>query len=610
MEVEQGMGYLKYKNIKKLNFYTAFLSFLFLIPNLGIAQGINDNPYSNINTDQLNVIEAIGFEAKEGKAIVTIESDNLVVYETTPNESGRLTLKLKDVILAQKFQVARDVTEYDSPLSFISSFRDPVKEDDVLIVIEYKAEGDDVEYDLIQDPDKITINFQNVDLDSNEQIIAQSESEQWAFDVRVVSTPGAIKTYRGELVSFDFKDADVRDVLRILSDISGFNMVVAKNVEGSVTLKLNNIPWDQALDIVLEDAGLGAIVEGNVLKIAPLSTLQARQKALQQASQSNEQFEPLITKQVFVNYARAEELQPLADPILSTRGDMRVDTRTNSVLITDTPARVAQITQLLQDLDTRTPQVLIESRIVQATLDFTRELGVQWGFNYRASAETGNPTGATFPSSVAAGGTSTGSPFGTNGDSFIVDLPAAAGTGAGGVFGLVLGSVTGAYDLDIRLSALENRGDGRVLSSPKVLTLDNTPARIEQGVSIPFLSVSAAGTQTQFVDATLRLEVTPQVTNDERVLMTIKVTDNAPDATLQGANGQPSIRRNEAETQVLSADGETIVIGGIFTRSITDSTSSVPWFSRIPLFGFLFQNTSTQDQRRELIVFITPRIVR
>ncbi len=603
------MVFLKYKNIRNFNICIAVLTIMLLIPNSGIAQGMNDNPYSNINTDQLNVIEAIGFEAKEGKAIVTIESDNLVVYETTPNESGRLTLKLRDVILAQKFQVARDVTEYDSPLSFISSFRDPVKEDDVLIIIEYKQDTD-VEYDLIQDPNKITINFQNVILEDMEKLIKQSEQEQWAFDVRVVSTPGAIKTYRGELVSFDFKDADVRDVLRILSDISGFNMVIARNVEGSVTLKLNNIPWDQALDLVLEDAGLGAVVDGNVLKIAPLKTLLARQQFLQQASKSVEQFKPLITKQVFINYARAEELQPLVDPILSSRGDMRIDVRTNSVLITDIPARVAQITELLQDLDTRTPQVLIEARIVQATLNFTRELGVQWGFNYKASAETGNPTGATFPSSIAAGGTNVGSPFGSNGDSFIVDLPAAVGTGAGGVFGLVLGSITGAYDLDIRLSALENRGDGRVLSSPKILTLDNTPARIEQGVSIPFLSVSAAGTQTQFVDATLRLEVTPQVTNDDRVLMSIKVTDNAPDESLQGANGQPSIRRNEAETQVLSADGETIVIGGIFTRAVTENESSVPWFSRIPLFGFLFQNTSTTDQRRELIVFITPRIVR
>jgi len=603
------MIFLNIINIRIFKIYFALLSIIFLIPNGGIAQGINDNPYSNINTDQLNVIEAIGFEAREGKAIVTIESDNIAQYETMPNESGRLTLKLKDVILAQKFQVARDVTEFDSPLSFISSFRDPVKEDDVIIVIEYKDEGD-VEYDLIQGPDKITINFQFVELSKDEQLLTQSEQELWAFDVKVVASPGAAKTYRGELVSFDFKDADVRDVLRILSDISGFNMVIAKNVGGSVTLKLNNIPWDQALDIVLEDSGLGAVVEGNVLKIAPLKTLQARARALSAASKSQEEFEPLITKQVFVNYARAEDLEPLTDPILSSRGDMRIDTRTNSLLITDTPARVAKISKLLIDLDTRTPQVLIESRIVQATLDFTRELGVQWGFNYRATAATGNPTGATFPSSIEAGGTNVGSPFGTSGDSFIIDLPAAAGTGAGGVFGLVLGSITGAYDLDIRLSALENRGDGRVLSSPKILTLDNTPARVEQGVSIPFLSVSAAGTQTQFVDATLRLEVIPHVTNDDRVLMNIKVTDNAPDPTLQGANGQPSIRRNEAETMVLAGDGETIVIAGIFTRSLTDSESSVPWFSRIPLFGFLFQNTSSADQRRELIVFITPRIIR
>jgi len=603
------MIFLNINNIRIFKIYFALLSIIFLIPHGGIAQGINDNPYSNINTDQLNVIEAIGFEAREGKAIVTIESDNLAQYETVPKESGRLTLKLKDVILAQKFQVARDVTEFDSPLSFISSFRDPVKEDDVIIVIEYKDEGD-VEYDLIQGPDKITINFQFVELSQDEQLLTQSDQELWAFDVKVITTPGATKTYKGELVSFDFKDADVRDVLRILSDISGFNMVIARNVEGSVTLKLNNIPWDQALELVLEDAGFGAVVEGNVLKIAPLKTLQARQRALSAASKSQEEFEPLITKQVFVNYARAEDMEPLTDPILSSRGDMRIDIRTNSILITDTPARVAQISKLLRDLDTRTPQVLIESRIVQATLDFTRELGVQWGFNYRATAATGNPTGATFPSSVQAGGANVGSPFGTNGDAFIVDLPAAAGTGAGGVFGLVLGSITGAYDLDIRLSALENRGDGRVLSSPKILTLDNTPARIEQGVSIPFLSVSAAGTQTQFVDATLRLEVTPQVTNDDRVLMTIKVTDNAPDPTLQGANGQPSIRRNEAETMVLAGDGETIVIGGIFTRTLTENESSVPWFSRIPLFGFLFQNTSSMDQRRELIVFITPRIIR
>jgi type IV pilus assembly protein PilQ len=381
-------------------------------------------------------------------------------------------------------------------------------------------------------------------------------------------------------------------------------------VTGTVTLKLTNVPWDQALDVILEDAGLGAFIDGNVLRVAPLGTLQARQKAVKKAAETSEELEPLITKQIFVNYATAEELIPLVEPLLSDRGELRVDIRTNSILINDTGVRVAQIEDLVGDLDTRTPQVLIESRIVQATLDFTRDLGIQWGFDYRASAATGNPTGATFPSSVEIGGSTTGSPFGTTGDNFIIDLPAAAGTGAGGVLGIVLGSLTGAYDLDLRLSALESRGDGRILSSPKVLTLENTPARIEQGVSIPFLSVSAAGTQTQFVDATLSLEVTPQVTNDNRILMNIVVTDNSPDPALTGAGGQPSIRRNEATTQVLASDGETIVIGGIFTRRITDTDSSIPWFSRLPLLGWLFQRSTTDDERRELIVFITPRIIR
>ncbi len=559
-----------------------------------------------------NSVESIGFEVKEGVGIVTIGTSQQAEFKRLADETNKVSLKLKNVILADKFQISRDVSDFDSPLTFISSFRDPVNEDDVIVVIELK-EGD-VPVEVGQDGNMLTLNFGTSRVqqtETQEDVTVEVNNEDlYAFDFRLTTVPGVTKTYRGQLVSFDFKDADIRDVLRIISDISGFNMIIARNVTGTVTLKLANVPWDQALDVILEDAGLGAFIDGNVMRVAPLDTLQARQTAIQKAAKSKEQLEPLTTKQVFVNYATAEELIPLVDPLLSDRGELRVDTRTNSILINDTPARVVQIEDLILSLDTRTPQVLIESRIVSATLDFTRELGVQWGFNYTASAATGNPTGATFPSSVEAGGTTVGSPFGTTGDSFIIDLPAAAGPGAGGVFGLVLGSLTGAYDLDLRLSALETRGDGRILSSPKVLTLDNTPARIEQGVSIPFLSVSAAGTQTQFVDATLRLEVTPQVTNDNRVLMNISVTDNAPDTSTLGAGGQPSISRNEAQTQVLASDGETIVIGGIFKRTVSDSNNSIPWASRIPLLGWLFERTSRTDQRRELIVFITPRIIR
>lgn len=561
----------------------------------------------------VNSLENIGFEVNQGMGIVTVGTSRPVEYERLTEEKKKVSLKIKDVILAEKFQVSRDVSDFDSPINFISSFRDPIKASDVIIVVELKYE--DVEVDIAQDGNSITLSLgesraQELTEEPEEVEVEVDEEDLYAFDFRLTTIPGAKKTYRGQLVSFDFKDADIRDVLRIIADISGFNMIIARNVSGTVTLKLTNVPWDQALDVILEDAGLGAFIEGNVMRIAPLGTLQARQQAVRRAAESKEELEPLTTEQVFINYASAEELIPLVEPLLSPRGELRVDTRTNSVLVTDTGLRVRQIDELIEDLDTRTPQVLIESRIVQATLDFTRDLGVQWGFNYRASAATGNPTGATFPSDVEVGGTSTTSPFGTTADNFIVDLPAAAGTGAGGVVGIVLGSLTGAYDLDLRLSALENRGEGRVLSSPKVLTLDNTPARIEQGVSIPFLSVSAAGTQTQFVDATLRLSVTPQVTNDDRILMEITVTDNAPDESVTGAGDQPSIRRNEATTQVLAGDGQTIVIGGIFTKRLSDTNNSIPWFSRLPLFGWLFERNVRNDERRELIVFITPRIIR
>ncbi len=557
----------------------------------------------------LNTVESIGFEVKEGVGIITIKTSAPVTYEELPKEEKKLNISLQDVFLPGELQVSRDVNDFDSPVSFISSFRDPVIARKVIVVVDLK---EDAPVQVKQEGNFITV---NIGTPQGEEKLTEGlqpvpEGPLYAFDIRITTTPGAKKAYRGQPISFDFKDADVRDVLKILADISGFNFIVSRDVKGTVTLKLSNVPWDLALDIVLEDAGLGALVEGNIIKVAPLKTLQARQSAIQAAAQSKEQLEPLITKQIFINYATAAELTPLADTLLSPRGDIKVDTRTNSLLITDTATRVTQIEELVKSLDTRTPQVLIESRVVQATLDFVRELGVQWGVDYTASAATGNPTGANFPSSVQAGGTNIGAPFGTQGNSFIVDLPAAVGTGSGGAIGIVLGSLTGAFDLDIRLSALENRGDGRILSSPRVLTLNNQPARIEQGVSIPFLSVSAAGTQTQFVDAVLKLEVTPQVTNDNRVLMDIKVTDDRPDPALTGANGQPSIRRNEADTQTIASDGETIVIGGIYTRETAENIRGIPWFNRIPLLGWLFSTTRNTDARRELIIFITPRIVK
>ncbi len=551
------------------------------------------------------VVEAVDFNAVEGMGVVTLRLSGVAGYKEIPKEPNRFGIKIENASIPLELEVARDVSDFASPVKMVSSFNAP-GEEAVIILIQLKGE---VPEEVIQKDNKIVLQFKEPEEVAEE--VAEEElvtsKELYAFDFRIVTIPGAKKVYRGERVSLDFKDADIRDVLRILSDISGLNLIVARQVRGTVTIRLINIPWDQALDIVLEDAGLAAIVERNVMKVATLETLRRRQQQIQRAATSREQVEPLIDKQVFVNYADAAEIVPLVRPLLSQRGAIRIDTRTNSLLVRDIASRVRAVEGLIIQLDTRTPQIVIESRIVQATLDFVRDLGVQWGFTYRAGAATGNPTGATFPSDIDVGGPGNTPPFGTIEDAFVVDLPAGATAGS---LGIILGSITGAFDLDIRLTAAEQAREARVLSSPRVLTLDNQPARIEQGTSIPFLSVSAAGTQTQFVDATLRLEVTPHVTNDDRVLMDVNISNNAPSATVVGAGGQPAIDRQEAQTQIIASDGETIVIGGIFTRNVSESLFGVPWFYKLPLLGFLFRSENITDQKRELLVFITPRIVK
>lgn len=563
------------------------------------------------DTNTLNTIENINIDVENGVGLVTITTSFSASYEEIDRETNKYSLKLTNVILDDRLQVARDLSDFDTPLNYLSSFRDPLDETNVIIVAELKEEVD-IHVNQESNILKIKIGKTAEEKLAEELEEKKEEDDLWAFDIRSASAGVQGKEYRGQLVSFDFKDADVRDVLRILADISGFNLIIHSGVRGTITLRLANVPWDQAMDIVLEEKGMGAILEGNILKIAPYKVITARQKQRSSAAASRESTKPLVSKQLFINYATAGELVPLIDSKLSKRGSLKIDTRTNSILLTDTEGRISSIEELVTTLDIPEPQVLIESRIVQATLDFTRELGVQWGLNYRASAATGNPTGAIFPSDVQVGGVQSGSPgtFGNIGNDFIVDFPAATGQGAGSAVGLILGSLTGAYDLDIRLSALETRGDGRILSSPKILTLNNQAASITQGVSIPFLSVSSAGTQTQFVDASLTLDVTPQVTNDDKVLMAISVSDNAPDPGTTGAGGQPGIRTNEADTNVIAGNGETVVIGGIFTRTASENFGGVPWFSRLPVFGMFFRNTQTVDQRRELLVFITPRIIR
>jgi type IV pilus assembly protein PilQ len=320
-----------------------------------------------------------------------------------------------------------------------------------------------------------------------------------------------------------------------------------------------------------------------------------------------------------VSYAQASEIQDRAKALLSERGSIAVDDRTNVMIVRDLAGNLNQIEELTRSLDTQTPQVLVEARIVEATSRYIRDVGIQWGGDTTFSSATGNPTGLAFPSSIGlAGGASDGntptaglSPFTRTvaNPNFAVNLPAAVGTGAGGALGLTLGSIDNTVNLAVRLSAAESSGMLRILSSPRILTLDNREARISQGTLIPFSQVSAQGVQTTFQEAKLQLLVKPHVTADGSVSMHVKINRDEPDYNQTSARGDPTILKREAETDLLVMDGHTAVIGGIFTRNTGRNLDQVPFFGDIPLLGILFQRRRASDTRGELVIFLTPRIV-
>jgi type IV pilus assembly protein PilQ len=330
---------------------------------------------------------------------------------------------------------------------------------------------------------------------------------------------------------------------------------------------------------------------------------------------------PTETRLIGVSYADAKALQDRCKDLLSPRGKISVDDRTNNLIVSDVAKNLALIEELVRNLDTQTSMVVIEARIVEARSTFVRQIGIQWGGTGFADVEHGNPTGIVFPFNVGIGGGATDGQTPTTGlvpnprsgtgsasPNFAVNLPVAAGTGAGGAVGLTLGSVAGAFNLNLRLSALETNGNIRILSSPRVSTLDNVEAVIEQGVSIPISVVSAQGVQTVFVDANLNLTVKPHVTNEGTVTLDLAVTRNEPDFANTGARGDPTILKKQAKTKMLVRDGDTAVIGGIYQRNSGMNFAKVPFFADIPIIGTFFRNRRENDDRTEFLVFVTPRI--
>jgi type IV pilus secretin PilQ/predicted competence protein len=425
------------------------------------------------------------------------------------------------------------------------------------------------------------------------------------------SLPGAPRPgerrFTGNPVSLDFQGADLRAVLRTFSEISGLNIVIDPAVSGSVDVALRDVPWDQALDIILRANKLGYLVDGTIVRIAPLTVLSDEESQRRKLTDEQALAGELRVLTKTLSYAKAEELTPLlTKSALSQRGTVNFDVRTNTLIITDLPDRLTTATDLINTLDKAQPQVEIEARIVQVNKNFQRNLGVQWGFNGRVDPALGNTTNLAFPNSGAIAGATGGTTGGTGGTATAVNLPVQGATSG---VGLRLGSVNGAFNLDVALTALESTGNGRVLSTPRVSTQNNVEAEIKQGTQIPIQTVANNTVTVQFKDAALVLKVTPQITAANTVIMKISLENGQADFS-KAVNGIPPINTQSANTSVLVNDGQTTVIGGIYLSTEQYQTDRTPGLGTIPLLGWLFKRELSKDESTELLIFITPRITK
>ena len=423
--------------------------------------------------------------------------------------------------------------------------------------------------------------------------------------------------YTGERLSLNFQNIEVRAVLQLIADITEKNLVASDSVRGNVTLRLKNVPWDQALDIILKSRGLGKRDVGNVMMVAPQEEIAAREKLDLESQQQIQELAPLRTEFVQVNYAKASDIAALAkdeaNNLLSERGNITVDERTNTLLIQDTSDKLSEIRNVVEALDVPVKQVLIESRIVVANEDFAKDLGVRFGYSHESNEGSNvigpngksgflSKIGGGQPGDITYAGTTT---FNTDGnENYIVDLAAA---GAAGNLKYAVGKI-GSYFLQLELTALQAEGRGEVISAPRVITANQRTAVIESGTEVPYLEASSSGaTSISFKKAVLSLEVTPQITPDDRIIMDLTVNQ---DSIGQVFSGIPSIDTNELTTQVLVDNGETVVLGGIYESSNRDDKTSVPFFGDLPYLGRLFKRTQNSVSKQELLVFVTPKIIK
>jgi len=550
-------------------------------------------------------IDNIDFRRGEdgaGNVVITLSDSS--ISSTIEEQGGKIRVLFDKTQLPESLRVRLDVQDFATPVRFVDSTAQAGK---VSIAIEPTGRYDYLAY---QTDNKLTISVKPLTEDEAEK----RKTERFA--------------YSGEKLSLNFQDIDVRSVLQLIADFTDLNLVASDTVSGNITLRLQNVPWDQALDLVLKTKGLDKRQVGNVLLVAPAEEIAARERQELESQRQIAELAPLRREVVQVNYAKAADIAQLFQSVANNavsgedRGSIAVDDRTNNIIAYQTQDRLDELRRIVAQLDIPVRQVMIEARIVEANVDYDKSLGVRWGGNLWAG-DKWNAWGKNGQLGVADDPNASGKP-GEEGyvpsqqvgrfpgirevplNTPFVDMGAIGATS-----GIGLGFVTNNAILDLQLSAMEKTGNGEVVSQPKVVTADKETAKILKGSEVPYQEASSSGaTSTSFKEAALSLEVTPQITPDNRIIMEVRVTKDEPDfSQAASTGGVPAIRKNEVNAKVLVSDGETIVIGGVFSNTQSKSVDKVPFLGDLPFVGRIFRRDLVQDRKSELLVFITPRIL-
>lgn len=520
-------------------------------------------------------------EQGEGNIVITLSDGS--VSPDIQEQGGKIRLDFAKTELPESLRVRLDVKDFATPVQFVSATGSADKSS---IVIEPVGLYDYLAY---QTENTLTLSVKPLSQDD----VERRKAERFA--------------YTGEKLSLNFQDIDVRSVLQLIADFTDLNLVASDTVAGNITLRLQNVPWDQALDLVLKTKGLDKRQIGNVLLVAPADEIAARERQELESQKQIAELAPLRRELIQVNYAKAADMAKLfqsvtsADGTPDSRGSITVDDRTNSIIAYQTQERLDELRRIVAQLDIPVRQVMIEARIVEASVDYDKSLGVNWrgarvgDGNFVVGGRGGDRSGAP------GYGQNPGTPIPTPSLGNFVDL----GT-TGATSGLGIGFITNNTILDLELSAMEKSGNGEIISQPKVVTSDKEAAKILKGTQIPYKSTSDQGTKTEFEDAVLSLEVTPQITPDNRVMMDVTVTKDSVGAIFPDG---VSIDKNEVNAKVLVSDGETIVIGGVFSNTQIKSVDKVPFLGDLPFAGRLFKRDSIQEKKSELLIFLTPRIM-